>query len=516
MRHKKVSINFSHLALALTIGVCRLILKLSADQSTRQQMLRIFGHHISQRAILIAVLELTTFIAIYFIAQVLIAQTMAPDQTGLADRKELLPLFCLIAFVSAAACGLYNKEMSSQVAKLVPRLLFVSVLMYGLMLLALVATGGASASPQHPELYYVTTLAIVGGYLVTAFLFRHRSFDFTVSKTLLGRRVLVVGAGDCAAKIDYLSGASRSPYDVVGFVPVKHEALSTRLDTKKVLRRAMHRDMQDAPARLLDQARALGATEIVVASRVRRALPVHALMECKLAGIAVTEFASFWERQTGQIDLEELNLRWLVFCDGFRMSRLLSFIKRSFDIVIALAVLLFTLPITVAAAIAIKLDSAGPLFYRQERVGLNGRVFTIYKFRSMRVDAEKDGVARWAQRNDDRVTRVGRFIRRTRIDEIPQVLNVLLGDMSCVGPRPERPAFVQDLARKIPHYDVRHRIKPGITGWAQINYPYGASDEDARAKLAYDLYYAKNWSLFLDIVILVQTARVVFWPEGVR
>jgi len=253
-----------------------------------------------------------------------------------------------------------------------------------------------------------------------------------------------------------------------------------------------------------------------VASRERRGLPLKALMECKLAGLTVTEFANFWERQTGQIDLEELNPGWLIFSGGFRSNWASSATKRVFDVFVSVVFLIVTLPITVLAAIAIKLEGPGPIFYGQERVGRNGSTFTVFKFRSMRTDAEKDGVARWAQNNDTRVTRVGRFIRRTRIDEIPQVINVLTGDMSFVGPRPERPVFVAALAQKIPHYDVRHRIKPGITGWAQINYPYGASDEDAKAKLSYDLYYAKNWGIFLDAVILFQTARVVLWPEGVR
>jgi sugar transferase (PEP-CTERM system associated) len=239
-------------------------------------------------------------------------------------------------------------------------------------------------------------------------------------------------------------------------------------------------------------------------------------MECKLAGLIVTEFQSFWERQTGQIELDEVNPSWLIFSQGFRMSLLRAAAKRAFDIVVALIILLATLPITLIAIVAIKLDSPGSVFYRQERVGAKGQIFNVLKFRSMRTDAEKDGVARWAQSNDARVTRVGRFIRKTRIDEIPQLLNVLAGEMSFVGPRPERPIFVENLTQKIPYYDVRHRVKPGITGWAQINYPYGASDEDAKAKLSYDLYYVKNWNLFLDAVILFQTARVVLWQEGAR
>jgi sugar transferase (PEP-CTERM system associated) len=337
-------------------------------------------------------------------------------------------------------------------------------------------------------------------------------FAYNFNGTALERRVLVVGVDDRASKIEYLNGHSRSPYRAVGFVPFGSEEKSPRLPSYKVL----PGKLLQRPTGLAEEARRLKADEIVVASRERRGLPVESLMECKLAGIVVTEFQNFWERQTGQIELDEVNPSWLIFSQGFRVSWMRAIAKRLFDIMVAALILTLTLPITLITIVAITIDSPGPVFYRQERVGAKGRVFNVLKFRSMRTDAEKDGVARWAQSNDSRVTRVGRFIRKTRIDEIPQLLNVLAGEMSFVGPRPERPIFVENLVQKIPYYDVRHRVKPGITGWAQINYPYGASDEDAKAKLSYDLYYVKNWNLFLDAVILFQTARVVLWQEGAR
>ena len=191
-------------------------------------------------------------------------------------------------------------------------------------------------------------------------------------------------------------------------------------------------------------------------------------------------------------------------------------LKRAFDIVASLVLLAFSMPALALAALAVRLESRGPVFYRQERVGLNGRPFMLLKFRSMRTDAERDGVPRWAAVNDSRVTRVGAFIRKTRIDELPQIFNVLKGEMSFIGPRPERPFFVEELRQAIPYYFERHRVKPGISGWAQLNYPYGASIEDAKEKFQYDLYYIKNYSLFLDFIVLVQTARVILWPQGVR
>jgi exopolysaccharide biosynthesis polyprenyl glycosylphosphotransferase len=216
------------------------------------------------------------------------------------------------------------------------------------------------------------------------------------------------------------------------------------------------------------------------------------------------------------VDTDHISIGWVARSNGAREGRLEAGFRRAFDILLGTILVLATLPLLLVTALAVKLDSPGPVFYRQERVGRDGRVFTLFKFRSMRVDAEAEGSPIWASRRDDRVTRVGRVIRLTRIDEIPQVLNVLRGDMAFVGPRPERPAFVEKLGAIIPHYHDRAIVKPGITGWAQVNYPYGASVEDARMKLAYDLYYVRRRSLFLDLLILVATVRVVLFQEGSR
>jgi len=269
------------------------------------------------------------------------------------------------------------------------------------------------------------------------------------------------------------------------------------------------------PDALADIVYRLGVSEIVVAADDRRGLPVSQLLHCKLAGIKVIDFLDFWERETRTIDLEALRPSWLFYSDGFRCGPLDEFLKRAFDIVVSVGLLLLTLPLWMVTAGAIKLESTGPIFYQQKRVGLHGRTFTILKFRSMRADAETDG-PRWAAERDPRITRVGMIIRKLRIDELAQIFNVLRGDMSFVGPRPERPFFVAELAQKIPYYSERHWVRPGITGWAQVNYPYGASTEDAWIRLTYDLYYVKNRSIFLDCVILLQTARVIFWNYGAR
>jgi sugar transferase (PEP-CTERM system associated) len=275
---------------------------------------------------------------------------------------------------------------------------------------------------------------------------------------------------------------------------------------------------RDSLSSLADHVVALRAGEVVLAMQERRnALPLADLLRVKTTGVHVNEMASFIERETGRVDLATTNPSQLIFSDGFSAGQRISKVsKRLFDILASLAVLIVGLPLIIIAGIAVKLDSKGPVFYRQPRVGLYGEPYNIVKIRSMRTDAEAAGKAVWASENDPRITRVGHIIRKLRIDELPQTWCVLKGEMSFVGPRPERPSFVDELEQQMPFYAERHMVKPGLTGWAQINYPYGASVEDARVKLEYDLYYAKNYSPFLDLLILLQTVRVVLWPEGAR
>ncbi len=475
-------------------------------------MVRVFGHYLPLRAILFSAFELAAFVALFNIFKIATLYLVFGHLAPLYAESVMLPIFLGFVFATASACGLYNKEMFADTNRLISRLVIVSVLMYFLMAMSVSLVGLFADNSENLKYYYAIALAASIGWFVTSLLFRLNFFAHNFNGTALERRVLVVGVDERAAKIEHLHGHSRSPYTTVGFVPFGAESKCTAISYTKII---SGRIMEN-PGELARLATARRVDEIVVASRERRGLPLESLMECKLAGITVTDFPSFWERQTGQIDLEEMTPSWLIFSNGFRTTWQGEFAKRCFDIVVSLLLLIVTLPITVATAILVKLETPGPVFYRQERVGHGGRTFNVLKFRSMGVDAEKDGIARWAQNSDPRVTKVGNFIRRTRIDEIPQVINVLLGQMSFVGPRPERPVFVNSLIQKIPYYDVRHRVKPGITGWAQINYPYGASDEDARNKLTFDLYYVKNWNLFIDAVILFQTARVVLWREGAR
>jgi sugar transferase (PEP-CTERM system associated) len=320
-------------------------------------------------------------------------------------------------------------------------------------------------------------------------------------------RVLVLGAGRIAAEIERIAARPRQGRaEIVGYVAP--EGAAVRVSSAR---------LSAVAGSLLDHVRRAGVTEIVVALDDRRGMPLEPLLEARMEGIAITPYLDFCERETRRINIAALDPGWLIYGDGFRIADATSrFLKRALDIAASLGLLLVALPTLVLAAIAIRCDSPGPIFYWQTRVGRRGVPFQIVKFRTMRVDAETACGPQWAALDDARVTGVGRLLRRLRIDELPQILNVLRGEMSFVGPRPERPFFVQRLAAEIPFYAERHRVRPGITGWAQINYPYGSSTADAAAKLSYDLYYIKHFSFVSDLAIILSTIRTVLFDQGAR
>jgi sugar transferase (PEP-CTERM system associated) len=349
-----------------------------------------------------------------------------------------------------------------------------------------------------------TVIMILGGVLFVRGVSRRSGIA-----SVWRRRVLVIGTGREAASVEYsLTHPHHPGLSIVGFlsVPGADESL---VHPSRVL---------PAGRSLLETARALDADEIIVAVRERRGgtLPLSELLDCKLSGIKVLDLSCFFERVRGQVRLDSLRASWLIYGEGFRQGTLRTMIKRAFDLAAALALLVLASPIMLLAVLAIALEDGFPVLYKQERVGQGGRVFKVIKFRSMWRDAEKDGKPRWASANDNRVTRVGRIMRKTRIDELPQLFNVLMGHMSMVGPRPERPFFVDQLTNEIPFYAVRHSLKPGVTGWAQVRYQYGASVDDAVQKLQYDLYYVKNHTLVLDMMVLAETVRVVLTGEGAQ
>ena len=337
-------------------------------------------------------------------------------------------------------------------------------------------------------------------------------FAVLVEAGTFRRRLLVVGAGRRARDLLARIRAESSCFqDEVIFV--HHPVLGMRLNLHDGAPGGFVVDVPEFD--ILGVALRHDVHQIVIAPDERRGMNLQNLLECKKAGFPIVQYLSFIERETRRIDLVNIELSWFLYSDGFSFGLLDRMLKRGFDLVTSLAILLLTAPVLAAASAAIRLEGQGPILYRQERITRDGRTFEVLKLRTMRVDAEAGGAV-WAGVCDPRVTRVGRFLRRSRIDELPQLFNVLRGDMSIVGPRPERPVFVARLAREIPLYNERHMVKAGLTGWAQVNYPYGASVEDARNKLSYDLYYVKNFSVLLDILILAQTIRVLFWPGGVR
>jgi sugar transferase (PEP-CTERM system associated) len=329
-----------------------------------------------------------------------------------------------------------------------------------------------------------------------------RLIFFYFNPSIFKRRILVFGDSQLANQVMI---ASQKRLDIVGFIPISEQRVNNQI---KVIE-------HNKP--LIQIAIEVQADEIVLAIEDRRGkLPIEELLECRMSGIQVLEQQSFFERELGVLKLELLTPSWLIHSDGFEHGLMTMLIKRFFDVLISLIFITLLWPIMLLTAAIIFIESGfrHSVLYRQLRVGENGEPFEVIKFRSMRIDAEADGRARWAVTNDPRITRVGRFIRKTRIDELPQIFNVLKGEMSFVGPRPERPEFVADLTRKYEHYATRHRLKPGLTGWAQISYPYGSTEEDALRKLEYDLYYIKNHSIFLDLLILVETVEVVLFGKG--
>jgi sugar transferase (PEP-CTERM system associated) len=413
-----------------------------------------------------------------------------------------------VAFVFAAtlvclngAFGLYRRERSLSVKSYLLRVILAPAIGIPLAFAVTHLLPGAERLQDQWEL--AVLLALLGLLLI-----RH-AIVLPLVATLLPHRVLVLGTGPEARLVE-TSLALSNPLGIrlLGFYALEK-----------------NQDLAIPPARVIAKAtsleetvRDLGIDEIIIAVRQQRGgvLPLRSLLDCRLSGVQITDLAGYFERVHGQVPIESLKVSWLIYGQGFRQSVLRSVVKRAFDLVVSLGLIIVTMPVAAVAALLIASEGGGPIIYRQQRVGLHGRPFTVYKMRSMARDAEKNGQAAWASLNDARITRVGRLLRRTRIDELPQLFNVVKGEMSFVGPRPERPEFVSMLTEQIPFYAVRHSVKPGLTGWAQVRYSYGATVEQSVRKLEYDLYYVKNHTLFLDLVILFETVRVVLLGEGAR
>jgi len=463
-------------------------------------MIRIFRHYISGVYLVLFVLEMGVFFAAFYVGNMLRFYSAEHFLTPAPDLLHPAIIFTVVMLLCSIGMGLYQRAHDISAAGLTLRILTSFILGSAVMSLVFYAL---------PEFF--VGRGVFGYALLSAFvgvLAGRVLFRKFVDRQSIRRRVLVLGAGYRGNMIQDFDGrAENQRVRIIGYVPMGKEPV--RVNVGKLI---------NLPTGLNEYAAKADIDEIVVAPDDRRdGLAVDEILDCKMAGLDVVDLLTFFEREAGLLRVDCLNPSWLVFSDGFRLNGARLIGKRLFDIVASLALLAVVWPVMLLTALAILIESGWrqPILYRQVRVGLNWELFKVIKFRSMRTDAEKHG-AQWARTNDDRITRVGGFIRKCRIDELPQLFNVLQGDMSFVGPRPERPEFVEKFAETIPYYSERHRVKPGITGWAQLCYPYGSNYQDAIEKLQYDLYYVKNYSLFLDMLIMLETIEVVLWGKGAR
>ncbi|MCB1736434.1 MAG: TIGR03013 family PEP-CTERM/XrtA system glycosyltransferase [Gammaproteobacteria bacterium] len=459
--------------------------------------IRLFKHFLPGTYLLLMALEISLLVGAFLLSSGLL---LPPESLLPTQFKQAVGMAAMM-IMGMVAMGMYNARIRSSVPDTAFRLLAAFTIM-----VAGVLAVGLLLPVQMPSPLEVTLGMLIGFGLLL--MVRSMFGKFVVDLDMWDRRVLVIGAGKAAHQV---AGLHHSPLEFRAFVPVGYVPMAS--DEIEEPAPSMRRLVPGAE--LIDLVRAHEVDEVVVATDCPcDSGCVDQLLPIKMVGVPVIEMIDFIEREGGKIDLHALSPDWMVFAEGFTQGAFRRMTKRLVDLVASGLLLAVTWPVLLLAMLAIKLDDGGPIFYEQTRVGAYGRHFGVLKLRSMRVDAEKGTGAVWASANDDRTTRIGGWLRKMRIDELPQLLNIFRGEMSFVGPRPERPEFVRQLADKIPHYGLREIVKPGLTGWAQINYPYGASDDDAWKKHELDLYYVKNHSLFLDVMIIMQTVEVILWGRG--
>jgi len=464
---------------------------------------RLFNHYVRASFIVLGAVE------VFILFASVVASILLRFRQGIAEIPNIVQiywfdagLFSFVMLLSLISAGLYQTRLREGSFGFVLRL--TAAMLLGTVALSVVY-------------YFFPGLILGRGALAISivccfiFIITIRITLYKLDPGIFKKRILVLGTGKHASAITELRRRSdQFGFQIVGYVHLRGE--KDIMDKAKVI---------NLNVPLIDYIEKNDVNEVVLAIDDRRkGIPMHELLDCKMRGIDIIDVATFFERETGKIRLDQVHPSWFLFSEGFKSSATREFIKRTFDIVASLFLLIITWPLMVLAALAIFFESRcnvnSHILFRQVRVGMGGRPFQVLKFRSMVVDAEACGKAQWATKDDSRITLVGKVIRKTHIDELPQIINVLRGDMSFVGPRPERPEFVVMLSEKIPYYTERHRVRPGITGWAQLLYPYGSTEKDALEKLQYDLYFVKNHSLFLDILILLQTAEVVLFGHGAR
>lgn len=464
-------------------------------------MIRLFGYYVSRIYLYLGIVEAVVFFVGFHFGMLARFGWQLPDGLSTTNLSGLALVFAGVMSAGLMAMGLYQRGVQEREAGFLVRLGIGFLL--GTAFLTVV-------------LFTVPTFFFGRGVFGLSLLFSFAGVSLVrvlfarfASADARKRRVLVLGTGVNAQVIeDLLREDPGVGFAIAGYVPLRDS--KSLVPASKLVER-------DGP--LLDLVLAREADEILVAADDRRGhLPVDDLIDCKMSGFEVMDLMTFFEKELAIVKIDLLHPSWIFFSSGFHMGVSGLYGKRLFDLSLGSLMLLLGAPIMLLVAIASLIESRGrdPILYHQIRVGQNGKPFRLNKFRSMRVDAEADGVARWASENDNRITALGAFLRKTRLDELPQVFNVLKGEMSLVGPRPERPEFVEQLAARIPYYSERHRVKPGVTGWAQLLYPYGSDESDAKRKLEFDLYYVKHAGVVLDLIILLQTVEVVLLGKGAR
>jgi sugar transferase (PEP-CTERM system associated) len=456
--------------------------------------MQVFNRNVSGRGLTVFGFELVLIAGSMVLAASLHGSIDAPSEV--AWKIALVTALCQLCFYYN---DLYDLTVVQSSREVIIRLLQATGAAAIVLAVACVTVPSLILDPS-------TFLTALGVFVIAVATWRI-AFNYFAHDPHLEERVLVVGTGHTAQLVaKQIGGQHDFAYRLVGFVDDDegvevvrhHEVLGKAADLRAII--AEHQ-----------------VDRIIVGLSDRRGrLPIEELLQAKLSGVRVEDATTTYERLTGKILVDDLKPSWLIFSDGFRASRITRVVKRMLDLSLSMIGFVLAAPLMAVTALAVRIDSPGPILYSQERVGENGRIFIVYKFRSMRTDAEGAGQPVWARDKDDRITRVGRVIRATRLDELPQLWNVMRGDMSFVGPRPERPFFVELLARDIPFYVQRHAVKPGLTGWAQVKYQYGSSIEDAMEKLRYDLYYVKHMSIVFDLTIVLDTVKVILFGKGAK
>ena len=465
-------------------------------------MIKLFGYFISKSFLLLALLEILSFAgSILFADYYRQIVSVSADDAHITDLSQHMVLYASLMWLSMFALGLYQRGVLERASGFLIRLL-IAFFLGGLLIWLMSLLFGLSL------LGYKEVILALLFSLVMVLILRSAFVRLTKADSRK-RRVLVLGTGINADRIEMLASDDPSlGFVVVGYVDLGDSVCL--IDDNRQIPRDQH---------LYNIVDRMAVDEIVVAVDDRRkGLPVNELIDCKMKGVEILDLLSFYEKEENIIKIDQLHPSWIFFSSGFYHGLMMRSLKRGTDLIASLSLLVLFSPVMLFIFILSFSASLGrdPVLYRQVRVGQNGRLFTIYKFRSMKVNAESGTGPRWAALNDSRITRLGGFLRKTRLDELPQLFNVLRGEMSLVGPRPERPEFVRSLSQQLPYYNERHRLKPGITGWAQLMHHYASDETDNRKKLEYDLYYVKNSGPFLDLIILAETVEVVLLAKGAR